>query len=317
MRGINMVHGHAKAPRKNILQCMTMAGLTLAGAALFAGAAVAQTGYIGVLGGGPVYKHNTTNIKELKKAGFNELLVWSVEVGATGDLNLNAEFPLTSGGKYIGAQTWPKFAHDLQTIKGGKVTRITFSIGSSNVGDFQHLKALVDSQGTGKKSILYKDFAALAAALPIDAIDLDDENSYDSESTIKFALMLGKLGYHVTINPYTNNSYWISLVSQINTQMPGLVDGVHLENYAGGASNNPCVNWNFGDVPVFPGLSDQHSAPPYVTPDQAQAKLKTWHGQCGITGAWLWIFDEIAGTDLPKQYAHAMKKGVSGTAVRE
>lgn len=301
-----MVQGHARATAGLAL----MAAMFLGGDAI-AGTAVAPTGYIGILGGGPVYKHNTTNIKELKRAGFNELLVWSVEVGATGDLNLNAEFPLTSGGKYIGDQTWPKFKHDLDSIKSGKVTRITFSIGSSNVGDFQHIKSLVDSQGTGKKSILYKDFAALAAALPIDAIDLDDENSYDSESTIQFALMLGGLGYHVTINPYTNNSYWTSLVSQINTQMPGLVDAVHLENYAGGAGNNPCVNWDFGDVPVFPGLSDQHSAPPYSTPDQAEAKLATWHGQCGITGAWLWIFDEIAGTDLPKQYAHAMAKGVS------
>jgi hypothetical protein len=33
-------------------------------------------------------------------------------------------------------------------------------------------------------------------------------------------VMLGKLGYHVTINPYTNNGYWTSLVSQINGQMP-------------------------------------------------------------------------------------------------
>jgi hypothetical protein len=304
MEGLNMMR-------------MTTAALVLCAAALFAGTAAAQTGYIGILGGGPVYKHDATNIGELKRAGFTELLVWSVEVGATGDLNLNAEFPLTSGGKYIGDQTWPKFAHDLRTIKTGKVTRITLSIGSSNVGDFQHIKALVDSQGTGRRSILYKDFAALAGALPVDAIDLDDENSYDSESTIKFALMLGGLGYHVTINPYTNNSYWTSLVSQINTQMPGLVDGVHLENYAGGAGNNPCVNWNFGDVPVFPGLSDQHSAPPYVTPAQAEAKLKSWHDQCGITGAWLWIFDEIAGTDLPRQYARAMTRGVNGIEPRE
>ena len=291
--------------------------LALIGAALITGSAAAQTGSIGILGGGPVYKHDRINIQELKKAGFTELLVWSVEVGATGDLNLNAEFPLTSGGKYTGDATWPHFARDLRTIKTGKVTRITFSIGSSNVGDFQHIKALVDSQGTGRKSILYKDFAALAAALPVDAIDLDDENSYDSESTTKFALMLGGLGYHVTINPYTNNSYWIALVSGINTQMPGLVDGVHLETYAGGAGNNPCVNWDFGGVPVYPGLSDDHSAPPYSTPAQAEARLKTWHDQCGITGAWLWIFDQIAGTDLPRQYARAMKRGVNGIAPRE
>src|SRR6201999_4008480 len=198
-------------------------------------------------------------------------------------------------------QTWPKFPHALKAMKTGKVTRITFSIGSSNFGDFQDIKSLVDSQVTGKKSILYKDFAALAKALPLDAIDLDDENSYDSESTTKFALMLGKLGYHVTMNPYTNNSYWTSVVSQINTQMPGLVDAIHLQTFAGGSGNSPCSGWDFGGVPVYPGLSDQPSAPPFSSPTQAEARIKAWNGQCGTNGGWLWIFDQIKGTTLPKQ----------------
>jgi hypothetical protein len=301
----------AKARSKNTLLRAAAAAFTLGAAALFVGTAAAATGYIGILGGGPIYMRNLTNIKELRNAGFTELLVWSVEVKENGDLNLNGEFPLTSNGKYIGDQTWPKFARDLRNIKTGKVTRITFSIGSSNFGDFQNLKALVDSQGTGKKSILYKDFAALAAVLPIDAIDLDDENGYDSESTIKFALMLGKLGYHVTINPYTNNSYWTSVVSEINTQAPGLVDAVHLQTFAGGAGNSPCTGWDFGGVPVYPGLSDQPSAPPYSTPKTARERLANWHSQCGITGGWLWIFDQIKGTKLPRRYAHAMTRGVS------
>jgi len=303
-----------RARKTHLWRRVAVSALALGGAALLAGTAVAQTGYVGILGGGPVYKRNLTNVKELKRAGFNELIVWSVEVKANGDLNLNGEFPIVTNGKYVGAQTWPKFAHDLRSMKAGKVTRITFSIGSSNFGDFQNLKSLVDSQGTGKKSILYKDFAALAAALPVDAIDLDDENSYDSESTIKFALMLGGLGYHVMMNPYTNNSYWTSVVSQINTQMPGLVDGIHLQTFAGGAGNNPCSGWNFGDVPVYPGLSDQPSAPPYSSPSQAQSRLANWHAQCGITGGWLWIFDQIAGTDQVKEYAKDMTKGVSGNA---
>ena len=62
---------------KSVLRRVTAAALALSGAALFAGSAMAQTGYIGVLGGGPVYKHIPENIKELKKAGFTELLVWS------------------------------------------------------------------------------------------------------------------------------------------------------------------------------------------------------------------------------------------------
>ena len=289
--------------------------LTLFGIVGFAGSAAAQTGYVGILGGGPVYKHITKNITELRRSGFNELIVWSVEVKSNGDLNLNGEFPLTSGGVYIGDQTYPDFRADLNKIRRGTVTRVTLSIGSSNYGDWEDIKALVDSQGTGKNSILHKDFAALKKALPIDAVDFDDENGYDASSTVKFALMLGKLGYNVTMNPYTNASYWTSVVSQINTTSPGTVDGIHLQTFAGGAGNNPCSSeWDFGGVPVYPGLSDQTSAPPYKTPKQAKQALKAWHNQCGITGGWLWIFDQIAGTRQVHQYATAMTKGVGGVA---
>ena len=288
--------------------------LMLCGVGAFAGAAEAQTGYVGILGGGPVYKHIPINITELKKSGFNELIVWSVEVNATGDLNLNGEFPLTSAGGYVGNQTYPLFPSDLKKIKRGTVTRVTLSIGSSNYGDWEDITSLVDSQGTGPSSILYQDFAALKAALPIDAIDFDDENSYDSSSMIKFAVMLGKLGYNVTMNPYTNSSYWTSVVSAINTKRAGTVDGIHLQTFAGGEGNSPCSGWDFGSVPVYPGISDQTSAPPYLTPAQTKTAMKNWHAQCGITGGWVWIFDQIAGTDQVREYARAIIKGVGGAA---
>jgi hypothetical protein len=276
--------------------------------------ATAQTGYVGILGGGPVYKHIQKNIEELKHSGFNELIVWSVEVNTTGDLNLNGEFPLTSDGDYIGNATYPQFPADLKTIKQGTVKRVTLSIGSSNYGDWEDIKSLVDSQGTGKNSILYKDFAVLKAALPIDAIDFDDENSYDSSSTIQFAVMLGKLGYNVTMNPYTNSGYWTSVVSQINEKRSGTVDGIHLQTFAGGDGNSPCSGWDFGSVPVYPGISDQSSAPPDLTPAEAKTAMQNWHTQCGITGGWVWIFDQIAGSNLVKKYAHAITKGVGGAA---
>ena len=277
-----------------------------------AGAAAAQTGYVGILGGGPTYKQQPKNVGELAKSGFNELLVWSVEVNSTGDLNLNGEFPLTSGGAYIGKSAYPNFAKDLKKIKEGTPMRITFSVGSSNYGDWEDIKALVDSQGTGKTSILYKDFKALIKAVPVDAIDFDDENSYDSESTVKFAVMLGKLGYKVTMNPYTNSTYWTSVVSQINKQTPDLVDGIHLQTFAGGEGNSPCSSeWNFGGVPVFPGISDQTSAPPYKTPAATETAMQAWHKQCGTTGGWVWILDQIVGTSQVHQYAEAILKGVN------
>ena len=316
MTANSTVQGSARlghAPKKRNARSTAWA-LMLLGLAASGNAAAAPTGYVGILGGGPIYKQNPSNVGELKKSGFNELIVWSVEVNSTGDLNLNGEFPLTSNGVYVGNKTYPKFPAELKKIKSGSVTRITFSVGSSNYGDFEDIKALVDSQGTGPSSILYKDFAALKKAVPVDAIDFDDENSYDAESTTKFAVMLGKLGYKVTMNPYTNNSYWISVVSAINAKTPGLVDGIHLQTFAGGEGNSPCSEWNFGTVPVFPGISDQTSAQPYLTPAQTQAQMKQWHSQCGITGGWVWILDQIVGTSQVKQYARAITKGVGGTA---
>jgi hypothetical protein len=287
--------------------------LMLCGAGIFAGTAAAQTGYTGILGGGPVYKHITKNIAELKSSGFNELIVWSVEVNAAGDLNLNGEFPLTSAGAYVGKQTYPHFRADLERVKLGTIKRVTFSVGSSNYGDWEDIKALIDSQGTGPDSILHKDFAALKAALPVDAIDFDDENSYDSASTIKFAVMLAKLGYKVTINPYVNAGYWTSVVAEINAKSAGTVDGVHLQTFAGGEGNDPCAGWDFGSVPVYPGISDQPSAPPELSPLQTKAAMKNWHTKCGVSGGWVWIFDQIAGTAQVQGYARAINLGVGAS----
>lgn len=284
--------------------------MALCGTLALAGAADAQTSLVSILGGGPVYKHVPINIQELKSSGFNELIVWSVEVNSAGDLNLNGEFPLTSAGAYIGNQTYPDFPADLKNIKAGTPMRVTLSIGSSNFGDWESIKALIKSQGTGPTSILYKDFAALMTALPVDAIDFDDENGYDAPSTTEFAVMLGKLGYKVTMDPYTNAGYWTSVVSKINTKLPGTVDGVHLQTYAGGDGNSPCSGWNFGSVPVYPGISDQPSAPPYLTPAATQTAMQKWHSQCGVTGGWVWIFDQIAGTRQVRKYAHAIITGV-------
>ena len=77
-------------------------------------------------------------------------IVWSVEVDTVGDLNLNGEFPLTSGGAYTGNQTFPDFPADLANIKKGTVKRITLSIGSSNYGDWEDIKALVDCRAPAR-----------------------------------------------------------------------------------------------------------------------------------------------------------------------
>jgi hypothetical protein len=299
-----------------------MLGLVLAAAGTMASpvSLADSTGYTGIFGGGPIYKDPSRTLSELGPSGFNEVIVWSVEVMANGDLNFNGEFPLVSNGKYIGAQTYPSFASTLAGLKSAGVKRITFSIGSSNIGDFQHIKALVNSTGPGggtsSRSTLYKNFQALKAAIPsIDAIDLDDENSYDVASTVSFSVMLGKLGYHVMPDPYTNASYWMTVVSQVNQQRPGTIDGVHLQTYAGGSGNNPCSGWDFGGIPVYPGLADPNVAGG-VSVTQAESTVASWESQCGITGAFLWLYDDVAGKTynggtLSAGYAGAINAGLT------
>jgi hypothetical protein len=297
------------ASRLSIVPAIIPAILLIFLAAAFSTHASAQTGFTGIFGGGPFYKGNVApNITEIENSGFTEAIVWSVEVSSTGDLNFNGEFPLTSGGVYVGNATYPNFPADMAQLKQGTVKRVTFSIGSSNFGDWEDITSLVESQGTGPTSILYKDFAALKAAIPaLDAIDFDDENSFNSPTTVQFGVMLGQLGYHVMPDAFDDSSYWTNVVSQINTQLPGTVDGVHLQAYAGGAGNNPCVGWNFGTVPVFPGLWDQDD-----TPAQVQSIMSGWHSQCGIIGGFMWLYDDFVGTGLAAQYASAINDAVSG-----
>jgi len=268
-----------------------------------------QIGLTGIFGGGPFYKNASKNIMEIENSGFTEAIVWSIEVSSTGDLNFNGEFPLTSGGVYVGNQTHSDFPGNMALLKQGTVKRVTFSIGSSNFGDWQDITTLVESQGTGPNSILYKDFAALKAAIPaLDAVDFDDENSFNSPTTIAFGVMLGQLGYHVAPDAFDMSSYWTNVVAQINAQAPGTVDGVHLQAYAGGMGNNPCVGWNFGTVPVWPGLWDQDD-----TPSQVQSIMSGWHSQCGINGGFMWLYDDFVGTGLAAQYAAAINNAVASS----
>jgi hypothetical protein len=304
----------ADIPLPSILLARTAGSLFLLVVVCFSAQtnAFAQTGYTGIFGGGPFYKNASAHITEIENSGFTEAIVWSVEVNSVGDLNFNGEFPLTSGGAYVGNSYYPNFPSDMAQLKQGTVKRVTFSVGSSNYGDWENIAALVKSQGIGPSSILYKDFAALKAAISaLDAIDFDDENGFDSTTTIEFGVMLGQLGYHVIPDPFDNASYWTNVVAQINSHLPGTVDGVHLQAYAGGAGNNPCVGWNFGSVPVFPGLWDLND-----TPSQVETIMGGWHQQCGILGGFMWLYDDFVGNGLASQYANAINTAVSGSGFK-
>lgn len=260
----------------------------------------------GIYGGGPVYNQGAAAIPQLKASGFREVIVWNIAINTQGDLNFNYEFLLASNGEYVGAATHPQFASQMAALKTAptSVTRLTFSVGSSNNGVFQAVQALVEQQGTGPDSILYRNFQALKAAIPqIDAIDFDDENCYDQASMVSFAVMLGNLGYEVNLCPYTNNGFWIDVAASANGQRPGTVTAVHLQCYSGGAGQSPCSGWDFGAVPVYPGLDSDS------TPADVHGIMSGWIESCGIQGGFFWLFDAIYKKEgLTQQYASAINQ---------
>ncbi|MES1228132.1 MAG: hypothetical protein ABUL72_05635, partial [Armatimonadota bacterium] len=138
---------------------------------------------------------------------------------------------------------------------------------------YDNIKSLAASQGTGPTSILYRNFQALKNAVPgIDAINDDDEKTYDLGSTVSFANMLGGLGYKFTTAPYTFQSFWVSLNNSVTN-----CDYIYLQCYAGGAGNDP-GQWNTAfahGVKVVPGQESNTSSP---------ATFRNWYLQTGVQG---------------------------------
>jgi len=81
---------------------------------------------------------------------------------------------------------------------------------------------------------------------------------------------------------------------------------VHQQAYAGGAGNNPCVGWDFGGVPVWPGLWDLNDSP-----NQVESIMTGWNNQCGINGGFMWLYDDFVGNGLAAQYAAAINAAVA------
>ena len=263
----------------------------------------------GIYAGGPVYKNRSYSISELKGSGYTCVVVWTIHIDASGNLNFNAEFPLVQNGSYIGASSYPNFAGDIASLKSAPTTinRVEFCLSAWGSSTFANIKNLIASQGTGSTSILYKNFQAIRNTFPaVDAIGFDDESTYDVSSATAFAVMLGGLGFKVSLVPYTASSFWTSVATNTNNQRAGTVDRVDLQCYAGGAGNNPC-NWNFGNIQVYAGLWDAEK-----TTSQVQSQLTTWKNNCGVDGGFMWLYDDFDNTTGTEAYAAAINNVFGG-----
>lgn len=221
--------------------------------------------------GNDYFQFTTPSLAFDKASGFTTLIAFAMHVDADGTLEIGGG-PVCSNGVYIGPANWGSLITTLKTPPT-TVTRYEVCIGGWLDTSYDNIKSLVTAQGTGSGSILYRNFQALKNAVPgIDAINDDDEKTYDLNSTVGFANMLGGLGYKFTTAPYTFQSFWVNLNNSITN-----CDNIYLQCYEGGAGNDP-TQWNtaFGHgVKVVPGQESNTSSAP---------TFRNWFLQTGAQG---------------------------------
>jgi hypothetical protein len=263
-----------------------------------------------VYGGGPFYQDGQAVMDTLRRSGFTTVVLWAIHLRPNGDLFYNDHL-IVSNGRYVGDAGWPT---RLRTLKQAptSVNRIEVSVGSAGPNDWGVIASLVRSGGTGPNSILFRNFAALKAATGADAINDDDEQQYDLSTTTAFARMTATLGYRFTFVPFTNVAFWRGLKGALGTT----VDRVYLQNYAGGAGNNP-AQWSRDlGITVDPGLWSRHGAGCAAgdSPATVQSKMRAWKTSAGISGGFMWLYDDMkacTASGSPAAYANAIKAGVA------
>ena len=270
---------------------------------------ITQESITAFYGGGIMYKedHRAAVIEELKNAGLETIIVWTIHINEKGDLNFNAEFPLVENGQYIGAATHPNFAADMANLKTAptSINRIEFGLAAAGSGTFNHVKTFYETEGFGPGTTLYKNFKALQEAIPqIDAFNNDDEVTYDAESAIAFTKMLAGMGFKNAIVPYERQAFWKALVDGVNAEFPENIDRNYLQCYAGGSRNNPCSNsWDFG-IPMIPGL---WGGPNGIPAESVAEQMQKWQDQCSIAGGFIWDYEKFALTPEVKKYVEALE----------
>jgi Concanavalin A-like lectin/glucanases superfamily/Secretion system C-terminal sorting domain len=259
----------------------------------------------GIYVGGPSYYDTDFSIDELKNSGFTTAIVWTIHINDVGNLNFNGEFLICQDGKYVGDQKYKEFPKNMALLKTAPTSINRLEIGLSGWGSstFDNIKNLIATEGTGENSVLYRNFKALKEMIPaFDAVNFDDESTYDEPSSTQFAIMLADIGFKVTLVPYTAHTYWSDLAKNTNTQRPGTVDLVYLQCYAGGSGNSPCT-WEgyFEGIPVYPGLWGTNDNSSTI-----RSNMESYKNDCSSSGGFIWLYDDFKNTDAVEELATAV-----------
>lgn len=254
-----------------------------------------------IFGGGPFVSGGTRGAKVLKKMGFNTIIIWSVHVHENGDLVLN-DIPVVKNGEVVASK---QVLDGWKSLREGEtcIERIEISVGAWGCADFENIKSLIERDGTGEDTILYKNFKLLIEATGADAVNYDDESCYDVASATKFGKMCEAMGVKVALCPYTRMDFWKALYKNLGSE---LCDRIYVQCYAGGAYNKPADWARELGTEVIPGYWCLHGSEG-DTAAAVNRKLK--NDKNSITGGFMWLYDDMQSLKAPNatvDYAEAI-----------
>ena len=244
----------------------------------------------GIYVGGHIRRERPSTVTKLKNSGFTYAILFNVNVETDGTLTTDGE-TICKDGVYVFANQQPHYVEDVEALKTWPtgIQRLEICIGGWGNESYYRIKDLINAQGTGSNTILYKNFKALKEALPwVEAVNNDDEHCYDVSTAVKFHTMMYDLGYKTTVAPYMNKSFWQSLVSQLNNKRAGACDCVLIQCYGGGTYNNPS-DWHLGNIPLHAGRENYQDG---SSLDICIEKMQSWHDNNNVTGGFLWVYND-------------------------
>lgn len=251
---------------------------------------------------GHIRRNRAQAITNLRNSGYTTAILFNIDVQPDGslttDFNWGTQQAAEAGGiicqngEYVFDKYQPDYIKDITDLLKAptSISRLEFCIGGWGNGSYGHIKNLINSDGTGEETMLYRNFKALREVLPeVVAINNDQEQDYDINTVTAFHLMLAEIGFKTTIAPYTNRSFWQQLVSTLNADSE-ICDIVYLQTYGGGAWNNP-NDWKvFGDIPMYIGFDCEASADISLM----QTNFTRWRDNCDTKGGFLWNYNSEA-----------------------
>ena len=242
----------------------------------------------GVYVGGHIRRERPSTIETLKSSGFTDVMLLNVSVETDGTLTTDGE-TICRNGEYVFFNEEPYYVDDVKALKTWptSIERIEICIGGWGNESYNRIRDLINSEGTGESSILYRNFKALKDAIPeIDAVNNDDEHCYDATTAVQFHTMMFDLGYKTSVAPYTYKTFWQSLVTGLNRNRRGACDRVLIQCYDGGAGNNPS-DWRLGGLPVHAGRTN------YQTDMETSiSQMQSWKDNNGVVGGFVWVYND-------------------------